>query len=332
MTFRDRRPGRLLREITLSVGALVGVFCILLAIGSVVFDLRPLIFRSGSMSPTISTGALAVAQNVPSKDLRVGDIVMVKADDGSRVTHRIVTITHRADRATLALKGDANGSPDAEVYDVARADRVWFAIPRAGYVVAWLAGPIGLFLLGAYATFLLFVLFGNRAGPKLTGGGGARKATGSAVAMIVVVGAGSSALLVSRASPTLAAWTDPVSVTGTALTAYTVPKPIVNCSITEGALAQKTATIVWTEVSSPFALDYTAIIVETGQSMTVTDNGSTRQTQFSAGLLSTVLNKTYNIRITAKLPSPNGSWVSVNANQPVTIGLLGLSLSCGTAT
>lgn len=179
MTFRDRRPGRLLKESVLSVGAVVGVLCILMAIGSAFFDLWPLIFRSGSMSPAISTGAMAIAQNVPAADLDIGDIVMVKTDDGTRITHRIVKITHRADRATIALKGDANRVPDAQVYDVAQADRVWFAIPGAGYVVSWLSDPIGLFLLGAYATFLLVILFGRSAGPKASGGGGARKATGS---------------------------------------------------------------------------------------------------------------------------------------------------------
>ncbi len=120
---------------------------------------------------------------------------------------------------------------------------------------------------------------------------------------------------------------------GVTHTAYVVPKPaIVSCTVSGGALSQKTATIVWTEVSLPHALDYTATIVQTGQTMSVTDNGTTRQVAFSAGLLSTVLNATYDIRLQAKLPAPNGSWVSVVANQPVTIGLLGLSMSCGTAT
>ena len=44
----------------------------------------------GSMSPTIETGALAWAQQVPAADLEVGDVVMVHTAEGDRVTHRIV--------------------------------------------------------------------------------------------------------------------------------------------------------------------------------------------------------------------------------------------------
>ena len=115
------------------------------------------------------------------------------------------------------------------------------------------------------------------------------------------------------------------------MSTYTVPKPVIT-SCTVSGLVQKTATITWPAISSPFALVYTATIVETGDALTVTNQGSNRQTTFSAGLLSTVLNQTYNIRITAKLPAPNGAWISASANQPVTIGALGLSMTCGTAT
>ena len=51
---------------------------------------------------------------------------------------------------------------DRETYTVTRADRVMFHVPKVGYVVAWLAGPFGLFLLGGYAMFLLSVLFRGR--------------------------------------------------------------------------------------------------------------------------------------------------------------------------
>jgi signal peptidase I len=326
------RPARLLREALLSVGAVVGVVCIVLAIGTAFFDVRPLLFRSGSMSPAITTGALAIAHEVPASELEVGDVVTVRTDGDTRVTHRIVSISHDGDQATVTLKGDANASPDAQKYAVDSAPRVWFDVPRLGYVVAWLAKPLGLVLLGAYAMFLLMVVLG-RTGPRTRPTGGARRSTGAAAVAVLVVGVGASGLSVARTAPTDAAWTDTVGVAGTTLATYTVPKPqITSCTVTGSLLSPKTARIIWTDVSSPHALDYTATIVETGQSLTVVDQGPTRRTDFSAGLLSAILNQTYNIRITARLPAPNGSWVSVNANQPVTIGTLGLTLTCGTAT
>jgi len=327
-----RRSGRLLREALLTVGAVVGVVCIVIAIGTAFFDVRPLLFRSGSMSPAITTGALAIAHEVPASELEVGDVVTVRTDGDTRVTHRIVSISHEGDQATVTLKGDANAAPDAQKYAVDSAPRVWFDVPRLGYVVAWLAKPLGLVLLGAYAMFLLMVVLG-RTGPRARPTGGARRSTGAAAVAVLVMGASASGLSVARSVATEAAWTDTVGVTGTNLTTYTVPKPqITSCTVTGGLLSQKTARIVWTEISSPHALDYTATIVETGRSLTVVDDGSNRRTDFSAGLLSAVLNQTYNVRITARLPAPNGSWVSVHANQPVTIGTLGLTLNCGTAS
>ena len=108
----------------------------------------------------------------------------------------------------------------------------------------------------------------------------------------------------------------------------TLPKPIISsCVVTGSLLGQKTATIVWPEVG---AWDYVAVVAETGTAMTVTDNGATRQTQFSAGLLSTILNATFHVEVRSK--HTGSAWTSVPATQPVTIALLGVGMSCGTAT
>ena len=88
----------------------------------------------------------------------VGDIVMVDTADGDRVTHRIVGIDRQGSGAVLELKGDANGVPDIERYPVDDAYRVFADIPYGGRVVAWLSGPIGLFLLGMYAMVLLLIV------------------------------------------------------------------------------------------------------------------------------------------------------------------------------
>ena len=60
------------RQTVLTVGAVLGVVCLLLAAGSALFGLRPLVFRSGSMSPTIDTGALGLAREVDAARLRGG--------------------------------------------------------------------------------------------------------------------------------------------------------------------------------------------------------------------------------------------------------------------
>ncbi len=333
--------GRSAREVFLTFGALLGVLCIVATMTGVAFGAKPLVFRSGSMSPAIHTGDLAISRTVEARGLKVGDIVSVVNSEGNRVTHRLVNIARQGNARQLTLKGDANKVADADVYTVKKAERVLFDIPKAGYVVNAAASPGGVFVLGAYVTVMLLLVF-RRKGP--TDGdetpapkrkGGARKADkkGARVSPRMIATTAFAASIAIATPAAAAPWTNGVVIGGGTFTAYTVTKPdITSCTVTGGSLSQKTATIVWTEVSSPYALDYTATIVETGQTMTVTDNGSTRQVQFSAGLLSTVLNATYNIRIQASLPSPNGTWKSVVSNQPVTIGLLGVSMSCGTAT
>jgi signal peptidase I len=331
---------RVAREVFLTSGALLGVVCIVATVAGFTFGTVPLVFRSGSMSPAIHTGDLAIARTVDADTLAVGDVVSVIDSGGNRVTHRVQNVAAQGNARQLTLKGDANQTPDAEVYTVTRAARVLFHLPKAGYAVDAAASPAGLFVLGLYVAGMLALVLRRRPPedkdvPPRARRGGSRRAErpkkARAAARSVAVAVVGATLMVS--SPASAAfWTDDVPVTGI-LTAHTVPKPaITSCSVSGGSLSQKAATIVWTEVSSPLALDYTAVIVETGQALTVTDNGATRQVVFSAGLLSTVLNQTYTVRIQANLPAPNGSWVSVVSNQPVTVGTLGLSLSCGTAT
>ncbi len=314
---RQRSPGRL-RSAALTVGAALGVLCIGGVLAGAVLGIRPMIVTSGSMSPTIPAGSLVVAKDTAAADVGVGDVVAVVVGDG-RVMHRVVAAQSAGADTVLTLQGDANATPDQDPYVVRQVARVWFDIPLLGYPVSWLSTPLGLIGLGIGACGLLVFAFR----PTPAGVAGRRRVAASVAAPASVL------LLVTGASPTSAMFTDGGSVTSGAIVTYTVPKPVwVSCTVTGGL--QKTATIVWQEVSSPYPLNYVARIVSPNTPMTVTDNGSTRQTQFSAGLLSTILNQTYNIEIRATLPAPNSSWQSVALIQPVTVTLLGLGMSCGT--
>ena len=220
------------RQGLLTGGAVLGVVCILLTIGSALFGLRPLVFQSGSMSPTIKTGALAISHRVDAASLERGQVVSVPTGTGSRVTHRIVEVTREGDAAVLRLRGDANAATDVHAYRVTHADRVLLDVPYVGYAVGWLSGPVGLFLLGLYAAFLLSVMLKGtpeQPRPASAPAGDAAKRKGrlltTGLAILVVTGAGAGAVATRTVTPTLAAWTDPADVTGTSLTAYTVPAP-----------------------------------------------------------------------------------------------------------
>jgi len=319
------------------VGALGGLACIAFAICAVTLGLTPLIVLSGSMEPTVTTGSLLVTQKTPATELKRGDVVTVPRRDRTLVTHRIVQITLRGDTATLRLKGDANDAIDPEAYQVKQAGKKLIAIPFAGRVAAWASSGLGLFLLGLYVAFLMATVVGDwRDRPKRPrggtdggrghpGGGGRRKVApgGMSAVAIGVTTLCAIALPAAVPQPAFAAWTDDATAGTSTLTAYTVPKPVwVSCTVT-GALA-KTVTVVWQEVSSPYALDYSAS-VDGGGSLTVTDNGSTRQVAVTSGLLGI---GTFTVRVTAKLPSPNGSWVSTDMTQSITF-VTSLIASCG---
>lgn len=157
-TASDR--GRTGREIALNVGAIAGLICVLAAAASFFFGIKPLIFRSGSMSPDITTGSLALSHTVPAADLAVDDVVSVLNEQGTRITHRVTEIVSSgADTSVLILKGDANKDADISPYTVTEADRVFFSLPGLGYAVAWLSSPIAIFLGGAFVGGLMVIAF-----------------------------------------------------------------------------------------------------------------------------------------------------------------------------
>ncbi|MFC7446753.1 signal peptidase I [Rhodococcus daqingensis] len=155
------------REIALNVGAVAGLICVLVAAMSFFFGIKPLLFRSGSMSPDIPTGALALSKSTPAADLAVGDVVSVVNEQGVRITHRVKEIVSSdGSTSVLILKGDANKDADISPYTVTEADRVFFSVPGLGYAVAWLSSPAAIFLGGALVGGVMVLAFGPSAKRK----------------------------------------------------------------------------------------------------------------------------------------------------------------------
>ncbi|WP_082575305.1 MULTISPECIES: signal peptidase I [unclassified Nocardioides] len=284
------------RQVALTVGAIVGTLCIVAALAAVVLDVRPLVFRSGSMSPTIGTGALAIAQRVDASSLEVGQVVSVPTQSGERVTHRIQAVEHQDGSAVLQLKGDANETPDATPYVVTHADRVVFSLPWLGYAVGWAAGPPGLFLLGLYAAFLLSVIVrsdqrpdepptdGDPPRPTHRAGRAAGRAAAASTALVVVSGTlAAGVLMQARTVPTLAAWADPTAVSGTTVSAYTVPAPDGSscAAVTPGTGTDRGVNLTWPATAAPLpALSYTPTVSGlTGPTTNVATIGSNKQLQ-----------------------------------------------------
>lgn len=147
------------REIALTIGAVAGLVCIVATIAGLLFGIKPLIFRSGSMSPEITTGSLALSRNVSATELQVGDVVSVENAQGTRITHRVHVLQPQSGSTVIVtLKGDANQHPDIEPYAITEADRVFVSVPGLGYAVAWLSSPVAIFLGGAFVGAMMTIV------------------------------------------------------------------------------------------------------------------------------------------------------------------------------
>ncbi|MFD7074229.1 signal peptidase I [Nocardioides sp. NPDC059952] len=228
-----RRAG----DLALTLAAVAGVVCLLTLLAGVAFDVRPLVFRSGSMSPAIPTGSLALAVPVDHREIAVGDVISVPYER-TRVTHRVVSIDHTEANSLLMLKGDANETADLRPYQVTAADRVVYSVPHLGAVIAWLSHPPGIFVLAGYAALLLTILMRRRANPPAPKTpetpevpeppeppqpapkppAGRRGRLAFAVLVLAF-------LLGTAMPPTWAAWTDPVDVTGATLGTTSLVSP-----------------------------------------------------------------------------------------------------------
>lgn len=274
---------RALREGLLTGGALLGVLCLLATAAGMAFGVVPLVFRSGSMSPTIATGDLAIARTVDASAIRPGDIVSVVTGSGARVTHRVVASTPQGDRQRLTLKGDANQTADAEPYVIARAERVLFHVPKAGYVIDAAISPIGIFVGGLYVAVLLRVLFRRRPPDDEDGakrGGRRRAASTSGRAPLLRRSAiGTAVLVLSCGGPAQAVpWTDAAPVTGGTFTARTIPAPVAAC----GLISVGSVQVSWAAVSGA-----TGYVLHSGANGATTETvGPTVLSKSLSGLIS----------------------------------------------
>ena len=288
-----------------------------------------MVVTTGSMSPTIPAGSLAFAQDAAADDAEVGDIVAVQRVDGTRVMHRVVTAEPSGDQVALTLQGDANSTPDPEIYVVDRVLAVRFDVPWLGYPVSWLSTPWGLLGLGAVGCGLLLFAFRPTSAPTP----GRRR-----VAALVAVPL--SAVVVSTtAFPSSATFTDTGTVTSNTMTR--IPwSPRRNppartstaswCSGTSPALPGPTSTPVTSTTGNSAPQAGAAVSSGTvggGQAA-----GSTVTLDIGTGLIG--VNANYNVVVLARLQTPTTWIAATTTTTPVrraSIIIIGAAMRCGHA-
>lgn len=138
---------RLLNVSLIFIILILGAFVILTG-SKEIFGYRILTVQSGSMEPTIPTGALILVGRAgtynKSDIVAYGSLIRKNA----LITHRIIDIANINGKTLFVLKGDANKQIDIElVPSHAIAGKYLGGIPLVGYPVQFARTPMGVILM-----------------------------------------------------------------------------------------------------------------------------------------------------------------------------------------
>lgn len=160
-----RHPGRVIADVLLWLAAVGGVICIVLVVLAFTAQITLIMFRTGSMSPTIPAGSVAVVQRVPAADIAIGDVVTVDRVDELPITHRVTSVEPgaTADERIITMRGDANAEGDPFPYTVTSVRIVLFSIPGIATLIVGMGNPYVLGGLTVAATTLVVWAFWPRA-------------------------------------------------------------------------------------------------------------------------------------------------------------------------
>jgi signal peptidase len=167
-----KRPGLPLVErignAALTIASIFGAVCIALVALAFFFNITLIMFKTGSMSPTMPTGTLAVVREIPATEIQVGDVVSVDRENILPITHRVTSVTDgpAGSQRLITMKGDANPTPDPAPYTVETVRKVIAAVPNLAYAVIWLSNPWVLGTLAIGASILVTWAFWPKKGPK----------------------------------------------------------------------------------------------------------------------------------------------------------------------
>lgn len=150
-----KRTGSIAREVLLTLAAVGGAACIVFAVLAFAGGYSLMLFKTGSMSPTIPAGSVALVQRIPASELRIGDIVTVDRAAALPITHRVTSIGDGAapEERIITMRGDANATDDPMPYVISDARIVRGSVPHLAPLLAQFGNPwvLGGLTLGAAA-------------------------------------------------------------------------------------------------------------------------------------------------------------------------------------
>ena len=159
-----RRMARTGSTLLLALGVLAGLGLVVPA----VLGYQRYVIVSGSMTGSYDRGSLVFDDVVPTRDLKVGDVITYTPPPGSGptglVTHRIAAITRDAQGTRYRTKGDANAAADPWTFTLRgeRQARVVASVPWAGYALSALSDRrVRLLVVGVPALLIAITALGG---------------------------------------------------------------------------------------------------------------------------------------------------------------------------
>ncbi|OGV97210.1 signal peptidase I [Microgenomates group bacterium RBG_16_45_19] len=124
----------------------VGTVWILGRTGTIA-PVTPLVVLSGSMAPSIPTGAVVLVQAKPF-GYKTGDIITFSRSAKDFTTHRVAALADDQGAIVYSTKGDANDSVDTQPVSLSQIKgSVFLTLPYLGYAVNYAKKPYGFILL-----------------------------------------------------------------------------------------------------------------------------------------------------------------------------------------
>ena len=190
--------GARLGDAVLSILAVAGGISIILVILGFSLNVSIMMFRTGSMEPTIPAGSIAVVKEIPATDITKGDVITVnRGDELLPITHRVTEI-HEVNsvtgEVTFTMRGDANDTDDPDPYTATTVQRALFSVPGIAPFIQSLQNPLVLGSLTLGATVLVIWAFWPRSEDAPDSQPhGARRVNALALPLLVAVLASTSA-------------------------------------------------------------------------------------------------------------------------------------------
>ena len=126
------------------------------------FDMDVYIVVSNSMAPRINADdVVIVKKHIEQSDIKKGNIISYRRDDGEIITHRIDQIIKQDFKDAYITKGDANEAADEDI--VIYSDvigKVIYVVPGFGKVIALFKNKI--FFLSAVGVILLLLVYDKK--------------------------------------------------------------------------------------------------------------------------------------------------------------------------